>query len=132
MKNNIHETLMDEAYDLFQKNKEWTKEDFYYNLDVAHREAVALGNLNYQVGNGGFSQWNYNGYKKDSSYILRAILSKIKNNTEFNELQKGLELAINYVPSSSGDDDSEYEEKNCDDYYALKNIEEQMEKYLTK
>lgn len=39
---------MNNAYDKWKKNEEWSKQDFINNLDEMHRQAVILGNLNYQ------------------------------------------------------------------------------------
>jgi hypothetical protein len=66
-KKSVHQSLMDEGYDLWDKNSDFLcYEEF---LDLAqeklgflYREAVITGNLNYQVGNGGFHQWNANEY----------------------------------------------------------------------
>jgi hypothetical protein len=60
----IHAKLMNEAYKWwnsksFENGYDW----FIENLPREDwRAAVLLGNLNYQVENGGFEQWHYNGY----------------------------------------------------------------------
>jgi hypothetical protein len=55
--------LMDGAYDRWQTQKDtMTRQEFWDQLDADERVAVFLGNLNYQVENGGFSQWLDNGY----------------------------------------------------------------------
>ena len=65
--------LMDEAYDKWQDN-DWTKQDFRNyiseNMSRAHLIAVQVGNLNYQVENGGFSQWHDNGYSMDLEDLI--------------------------------------------------------------
>lgn len=58
-----HQELMDSAYDKWQK--EWKGigyVEFISNLNETERDAVVLGNLNYQVHNGGWKQWVDNGY----------------------------------------------------------------------
>lgn len=53
--------LMDGAYEKWQGQK-WTYSQFLANLDAKERQAVLLGNMNYQIGNGGVQQWVDNGY----------------------------------------------------------------------
>jgi hypothetical protein len=62
IENGLHQRLMDEAYSLWESNPKWSKIQLALNVSPMHRAAVVLGNLNYQVENGGFSQWLYNGY----------------------------------------------------------------------
>lgn len=66
--------LMGATYDRWQKNDRWSKQDFWDQLSADERFAVFLGNMNYQVQNGGFSQWLGNGYatKETVGYILCA------------------------------------------------------------
>ena len=54
--------LMDKAYARWQDAKDWTQEDFTNQLDADEKLAVVFGNMNYQVENGGFSQWRDNRY----------------------------------------------------------------------
>ena len=54
--------LMNTAYERWQKNDDWSKDDFRVSLDAWEKIAVHTGNLNYQVENGGFSQWYFNNY----------------------------------------------------------------------
>ncbi len=63
------QTLMDEFYTEWQKeeNKGKSKWDVLDGLSSAHQIAVVLGNFNYQVENGGISQWIYNGYFHDDA-----------------------------------------------------------------
>jgi hypothetical protein len=76
----FHQNLVDEAYDLWQKpENNWNKDQFLQNLpSQAHRDAVILGNLNYQVGNGGFEQWFGNDYgDRDAEYLIGTLLPAI-------------------------------------------------------
>ncbi|MCK9541063.1 MAG: DMP19 family protein [Novosphingobium sp.] len=81
----IHQNLMDEAYDLYQKpeNENWSEQEFLDNLpSQAHKDAVVLGNLNYQVENGGFLQWWDNGYgERDYNYLVTTLLPSIGTET---------------------------------------------------
>lgn len=79
MTEDLHQKLMNEAYDRFKPGM--SLQDFWDQLDAKERVAVFLGNLNYQVENGGFSQWHGNGYATEESVgvILRTCL---RMNTE--------------------------------------------------
>lgn len=83
--------LMDEAYDQWQSNDNWSLEDFrrhiVKNMTKEHLMAVQIGNLNYQVENGGFLQWHDNGYSID----IEDLISYCKEiNTEASRKVKGL------------------------------------------
>jgi hypothetical protein len=70
------QSLMDEVYDEWRKeeNKGKGKWDVLAGFSEAHQIAVAFGNFNYQVGNGGISQWIYNGYFEDDAEKLTGYL----------------------------------------------------------
>jgi hypothetical protein len=63
------QALMDEVYNEWKKegNNGRDKWDVLKHFSDAHQIAVTFGNFNYQVGNGGISQWIYNGYFHDDS-----------------------------------------------------------------
>lgn len=67
------QALMDQAYARFKANRQWSKQDFWDQLDAQERIAVFAGNLNYQVENGGFMQWFDNGYATDevTGFLIR-------------------------------------------------------------
>ena len=136
----IHQQLMDEAYEEWQKHAEtWDKDVFFDHLDFIHRVAVALGNLNYQVRNGGFAQWHDNGYSESHYDFLTRLDTK-----EYSRLTEGLmlmckaysELKNNDIRRADrGYDDDEDRESSVTDqcdtaYYKLKNIEKEMNEYL--
>lgn len=52
--------IMTEVYETFGDDRAY--EDFVGALNEMERDAVLIGNLNYQVENGGFIQWAENGY----------------------------------------------------------------------
>ncbi len=58
----IWQNTMNTAYEKWQAAGDISYESFVSNLTEAERTAVLLGNLNYQVCNGGFRQWIDNGY----------------------------------------------------------------------
>jgi len=75
-KRSFHQHLMNEAYGLWSQH-EWSYEEFLENirtdLSQLHYDAVIIGNLNYQVTNGGWFQWYLNDYHithKDVEDIL--------------------------------------------------------------
>lgn len=74
----IHAQLMDEAYKWWNSRRDSEGYDwFIYNLPRDDwRVAVLLGNLNYQVENGGFEQWHYNGYSSQYARV-RVLVEQI-------------------------------------------------------
>ena len=102
-----HQTLMDAAYDRWQaEDNNWSREEFYDQLDAGERLAVFAGNFNYQVCNGGFEQWDGNGYASEevvgylirlttrmdteTSLKVRALLRKFaRAQSQWNEAQGG-------------------------------------------
>jgi hypothetical protein len=77
----VHQELMNEAYEIYEEfpgikktkfiEKVMEKGDKYYH-------AVITGNLNYQVNNGGFSQWNENGYSDSIEELIEFFSQKFK------------------------------------------------------
>lgn len=77
------QTLMNSAYETWRKHNEtsddrWNYDQFVDHLDGREYPAVLIGNLNYQVGNGGFSQWHFNGYSSriDDLLIIVSIIAR--------------------------------------------------------
>lgn len=70
---NIHQYLMDKAHDLWEKHRDWTYRDFVSHLSPLRKDAVLIGNFNYQIENGGFLQWDWNGYSEYSGDIFRIL-----------------------------------------------------------
>lgn len=73
-----HQDLMTKAYTKWAKGLNYR--EFLYKLDVAERRAVVIGNLNYQVENGGFAQWVDNKYS-DGIEFLREALTAVGTDT---------------------------------------------------
>lgn len=61
--------LMDKAYDTWQGSG-WSYGEFLSTLDAKSRQAVLLGNMNYQIHNGGVTQWVDNGYGCYANEVL--------------------------------------------------------------
>ena len=81
----MHQEMMDKAYELWNDSEESKKMSYENFLNKVEGElgknyvdAVMTGNMNYQVGNGGWSQWNDNAY----SCNIEDLLSFFKQ-TEF-------------------------------------------------
>ena len=134
----LHQTLMDQSYELWKNKDDWSKEDFFDHLDYLHRLAVALGNLNYQVGNGGFSQWEFNDYRETHASFLQRLVVDPKKYPQLYEALVIMKEAIKEIESYevSEDDNEEGTESALDKldtrYYALKNLESEMNEYLTE
>jgi hypothetical protein len=76
----LTQKLMSEAYKTWEGRNDWSYSDFVNSLDHAHCVAVVIGNLNYQVENGGFSQWHGNGYSA-ARHALREALGSVGTET---------------------------------------------------
>ena len=67
------QSLMDAAYTAWQAEQSKSYDDFIFDLDGTHKAAVLIGNLNYQVENGGFTQWMDNGYGDHAADVARVL-----------------------------------------------------------
>lgn len=144
--NALHQDLMDEAYNLWQSNPDWNSQDFINNLkSKIHKDAVVLGNLNYQVENGGFDQWWFNEYgPRDYRYLMNEILHSVNIQSfqiVLNIVRKAVPKLeeLSRIQNNWGEDDEDDEafilEKELDDlnseYYEVNDqFMEDVEKYL--
>lgn len=94
----IHQKLMDEVY------SKWRQKECAHMsrlevidkfFDKKHKVAVQLGNLNYQVENGGFSQWFMNSYGDEDiddllEYFDEAIAMKIPYSKELYDILEAI------------------------------------------
>lgn len=78
---------MDAAYDKW--NDAWSYERFLLEVTGHERQAVLVGNLNYQVQNGGIAQYVSNGYA--SSYSECVDVLRMINTDTTNEIATRLE-----------------------------------------
>lgn len=71
----LHQSLVDTAYERWEVDKGMSKAAFHDMLTPQERFAVHTGNFNYQVCNGGFTQWWDNQYGMPSTveFLLRAM-----------------------------------------------------------
>lgn len=120
---------MDNAYDTWNSNI--SRDQFLNNLTYYEKVAVIFGNLNYQVENGGFSQWYENDYYDDYEFLYAFInKSNYKNKYEFLNLLDNVNYvitAIKNLDSSNDwyDEDKQTRLKTLDmydkEYYNLQN-----------
>lgn len=70
----LHQQIMDAAYSRWQAQQNMSQEQFWSTLNPIDKLAVLTGNLNYQVENGGFTQWWGNRYatKANVEFLVRA------------------------------------------------------------
>ncbi|MFA5176509.1 MAG: hypothetical protein WC413_04615 [Candidatus Nanoarchaeia archaeon] len=134
-KESLHQQIMNEAYILWQINKDWDTEEFFDHLNFIQRVAIALGNLNYQVGNGGFSQWKWNHYAEAHFSFLSRLMNKIDKKI-YPQLNKALDIMMHFIEKygvkESKADICISEEKYDDEFYSLKNLEKEMEKFISE
>lgn len=122
-----HDELMNAAYDRWRENN-WSREEFLDQLTPQEKFAVCTGNLNYQVENGGFSQWCENGYGTEETvtYLLRALARMDYNesvDTVFGLLEKY--SSLNKPGGFDLEEDFEWDEWEqdidllCNEYYKV-------------
>jgi len=91
----VHQSLMNKAYELWCKDEDSKSMSYESFLDCVeselgslHRMAVITGNLNYQVENGGFSQWDGNEYSCTLEELINFFKSLYDNNLENKSIKK--------------------------------------------
>jgi len=74
----VHQDMMDKAYELWNDSEESKKMSYSKFLDKVSKElgenyfyAVITGNMNYQVENGGWKQWEGNRYSISIGDLIR-------------------------------------------------------------
>jgi hypothetical protein len=116
--------LMNQFYDMW-KSSEWQgkpQRELLEEVDQKVRDAVVLGNWNYQVENGGVRQWADNGYVLSIDYLMEALTRiNTPNTKKILEFLKTLEGKVDYDSKDRGFGGSywieEYEEdlETCSD-----------------
>jgi len=110
----IHQDLMNEAYEIWQKNN-WSDKEFIEKLEgTIHKYAVILGNLNYQVENGGWDQWWSNGYGTRDWEFLLTLLPQINTPSALQVLKilkKAVTILIELYDSNNNSDEEEEEDR---------------------
>ena len=107
-----HQELMDVVYGIWNYSDYAGKKD---RLTIAEKcgskfkAAVQLGNFNYQVGNGGMSQWVYNHYAVedilDIIEIISSYIKTIKDDSNYDlEVSNNIIKALNEIVKYSNPD----------------------------
>jgi hypothetical protein len=108
----LQQGLMDEVYNYWRSHSSgMTRLEACDHFGPAHRAAVQLGNLNYQVHNGGFMQWYNNGYWEediDDLFVL-CSLGQTLSLALFGRLSLILTRVTNYI-EDYGEDATRCEE----------------------
>ena len=130
------QNLMSIAYKRWQADREMSKETFMSQLSASEAVAVRIGNMNYQVENGGWPQYWGNSYATQETVIevkgyLKHILAFARTTsdprgaaaetvlrlyTQFDEALGGCYDPSKYQYSNSGayyGDDEQEEEEDC-------------------
>lgn len=81
-----HDAILEVLYATWHEHKEWRYSDMVHYARLVYGEiaefAVLMGTFNYQVNNGGFSQYEENGYASDYPRLLK-LYEKLLPDTEF-------------------------------------------------
>ena len=104
-----HQAIMNQAYARWTTG--WSKEQFWAQLNEREQVAVFVGNLNYQVENGGWSQWCFNAYVDCAGPLESLLREKIGTETAL----KVAEM-VNTVASAHEERESE-EQRTPDNAY---------------
>jgi hypothetical protein len=118
-KEDYHQELMNEFYDFWQGSG-LERKVALAKFDDLHQAAVMLGNLNYQVTNGGFNQWNFNGYSEDIEELLGICDNGIA--LELNDFKTLKELLIKF--KEAPEPENYYQEYDCPECYGHGTVEE--------
>jgi hypothetical protein len=135
--------LMDNAYDKWQDKMKY--EEFLSELDTKEKHAVLLGNLNYQVQNGGFYQWVDNGYATNGQYLIEILQHLMKSPIAL-ELAERLPDLLDFVDMTKKNrgifgnywlDGDDVPEEMMDDltnwFYSVNDkFEEEVEEFLSR
>ncbi len=123
---NKFQEVMDLAYKRYESGM--SQQAFWDQLDAKERIAVFIGNMNYQVENGGWSQWMGNRYASEETvgFIERKLeeVNTPEALTVIQMLKTVRDFAEMFGWDLSGDiDDHDFEELSSNDseYYNVNN-----------
>lgn len=106
-------------------DKRWSLCEFFAQLSPREHLATVLGKFNQQVCNGGFSQWNYNGYQKASGGKTWKYLTAVGTPSAL----KAAELVKLWSQSRS----KSHSDYLSDRYYEINSeLEDEIEDFLTE
>lgn len=112
-KTDTWQSLMDSAYNEWQ-SKKIPRKNWLNSIDELHKEAVLLGNLNYQVCNGGFYQWVSNGYGLEVNEVM-SLLNTIYNEHGIDLCRQVYDMVNEIEPFIDTDKECE----GCSGYYLV-------------
>jgi hypothetical protein len=87
------QTHMDTFYERWQADNTKSQKEMLVTATPQERISVIVGNLNYQVGNGGFQQWVDNGYFLNGAELLN-ILSLIADYKDTTPEEKAVTMEL--------------------------------------
>lgn len=112
------QAIMDTAYEKF--TDAMRQKDFYACLTEEEAKVVFIGNLNYQVTNGGFMQWYDNGYHVGVKGLLNTL---VELDTAEAKKVAGLVRSCMRRMESVGDEDESVDLSDLDDeFYEINEI----------
>lgn len=112
------QTLMNTAYAKWKEDDNTKSYDYFLGLcSGPERQAVLLGNMNYQIGNGGITQWVFNGYAVCYPEILK-ILKRMDTPRALEWMGQLKPFVLRFV-------DSEKENRGCCGSYLLDGVEDE-------
>lgn len=158
---NDQQTLMDEVYAAWQSElKDVSHRELLDTFSPLHRAACILGNMNYQVCNGGWSQWHFNHYSIFMDDLVklcaRGAAQKILNFDKLYEIVLNVKVLLSdhkvaeqlgYCECDGDEDDEECEycqrqhnedediaslSKYDEQYYELDDMETTMQEFLNR
>ena len=101
----VIQKIMDKAYNKWEGNE--SMREWFEELTPIERKAVAIGKLHQQVNNGGFFQWDDNGYSFQMFTIL-STLNKMKQTPEIIKLKSILHRFERLKDEGFDDDEYDY------------------------
>lgn len=112
-----HQDLMDKAYKIWEQNGNMLYGMFLNEVETKlgklYLNAIITGNLNYQVENGGFSQWKFNDYDVSLDQLINFFNDNFPDNETVKKLVwilKDVKEQIEWV------EDGKYKTKNLYDH----------------
>lgn len=132
-----HQTLMNQVYDRWQNGdlKDFPRQDFLDACMPQQRAAVLIGNLNYQWGNGGISQWHGNRYSENLNDVRNVLRRMVKHRIVIAAdvlglLDKGMEILTNLDDKDDGDESNGLDEIDTAYYAISEQFMSDFQKYL--
>ena len=117
----LTQKLIDEVYEKWQGDYSFTEFASRF-FTPAHSIAAKLGEMNYQVGNGGWEQWHSNGHSEDLDDLIKITKDGLKHSIKhFDKLFKILRKIKNLGHPETYDEETYCKliSKYDDEYYEI-------------